>query len=762
MGCHDACAMSRSALLLIFVAAACGGPPAPPVLAPPPQITGSAVAAIDAAVAEPSDPGFGSAGSNGLPDGWSGGPAGTVALADDVQHAGHRAVRLARTASSADAFSSVARFDPFDAAGSTLELRGYLRTQDVHGFAGLWLREDGDDHVLAFDNMAAHPVAGTTEWAEYSITLHLQPEATRVAWGVLLTGDGTAWAADLRLVVDGAPIARAPHATRALSVVDRDHEFDAGSRVAPARPTAVQIDNLVTLAKVWGFLKYHHPAITSGTRHWDYELLRVLPRVLDAHDRAAANALLVAWIAALGELAPCQPCATVDGPDLASRADLAWLDDKAKLGGELSAALHAVYDHRVPGQQFYVSLAAGAHNADLHHELRYAGVAFPDGGFQLLGLFRLWTMIEYWAPDRALADAPWDRVLADAIPSVMAAASGKDYHRALALVITHIHDGHAGLRGAPDAEPPDGDCVLPLELRFVGATAVVSKLAGDGGGLAVGDELVSIGGTAIAKLVATATPYYSASNESARRRDLARGLVRGDCATAAIDARRAGRAVHASLARVKPAGPSFPVHDRAGAAFQLLSADVAYLKLSSVVAAECPHYIEQAAHTKGLIVDLRNYPSEFVVFALGELLVTAPTPFVRFTTPDLSNPGAFRWTDPVELEPAQPHYAGKVVVLVDEVSQSQAEYTTMALRAAGAVVIGSQTAGADGNVTEVPLPGAGQTYFSGLGVFYPDRTPTQGIGIVPDVRAVPTVAGLRDGRDEVLDAGIRAITGSAH
>src|SRR5204863_4154437 len=97
--------------------------------------------------------------------------------------------------------------------------------------------------------------------------------------------------------------------------------------------------------------------------------------------------------------------------------------------------------------------------------------------------------------------------------------------------------------------------------------------------------------------------------------------------------------------------------------------------------------------------------------------------------------------------------AGKVAILIDEISQSQAEYTTMAFRsAAGAIVVGSTTAGADGNVSQISLPGGLSTMISGLGVFYPDKKPTQRVGIVPDVEARPTIEGIRAGRDEVLEA----------
>jgi C-terminal processing protease CtpA/Prc len=134
---------------------------------------------------------------------------------------------------------------------------------------------------------------------------------------------------------------------------------------------------------------------------------------------------------------------------------------------------------------------------------------------------------------------------------------------------------------------------------------------------------------------------------------------------------------------------------------------------------------------------------------------------VRFTRLELSSPGTFRWDEhPPVLTPAAPRYSGKVVILVDEVSQSQAEYTAMAFRAApGAVVVGSTTAGADGNISAIPLPGGLATNISGIGVFYPDKKPTQRVGIIPDIEAKPTIAGIRAGRDEVLEVGVRQILG---
>jgi C-terminal processing protease CtpA/Prc len=102
-----------------------------------------------------------------------------------------------------------------------------------------------------------------------------------------------------------------------------------------------------------------------------------------------------------------------------------------------------------------------------------------------------------------------------------------------------------------------------------------------------------------------------------------------------------------------------------------------------------------------------------------------------------------------------------MIILVNEETQSNGEFTAMGFRKAkNATVVGSQTAGADGNVTPMfNLPGGISTVFTGLGVYYPDGKETQRIGIVPDVVVKPTIKGISEGKDEVLDKAMEIITG---
>ncbi len=184
--------------------------------------------------------------------------------------------------------------------------------------------------------------------------------------------------------------------------------------------------------------------------------------------------------------------------------------------------------------------------------------------------------------------------------------------------------------------------------------------------------------------------------------------------------------------------------------------NIGYVNLGIFAESEIPGAMEAMKDTKAIIFDLRGYP-DFLLYTLCPYLNPEPTPFVKFTDPNLKQPGLFNWTELFycSTEANPDYYKGKVIILVDEFTLSRAEFTAMALQTApNSTVIGSQTAGADGDVSFFYLPGGIGTCFSGIGVYYPDGSHTQRVGIVPDIEVRPTITGIRAGSDEVL---LRAI-----
>ena len=61
---------------------------------------------------------------------------------------------------------------------------------------------------------------------------------------------------------------------------------------------------------------------------------------------------------------------------------------------------------------------------------------------------------------------------------------------------------------------------------------------------------------------------------------------------------------------------------------------------------------------------------------------------------------------------------------------------------------------ASGNVTRVALPDGSTITFTGMKVLKHDGSRHHGIGILPTVPVSPTLAGVRAGRDEILEAAL--------
>ncbi|MFV8332379.1 hypothetical protein [Flavobacterium sp. GSP14] len=87
-------------------------------------------------------------------------------------------------------------------SGKTVKMSGYLKSENIKSWAGLWMRVDYYDvAVLAFDNMRKNPIKSTKDWAKYEIVLHVPTEATSISYGVLLDETGQVWFKDIVLEI---------------------------------------------------------------------------------------------------------------------------------------------------------------------------------------------------------------------------------------------------------------------------------------------------------------------------------------------------------------------------------------------------------------------------------------------------------------------------------------------------------------------------------------------------------------------------------
>ncbi|MEP7074714.1 MAG: S41 family peptidase [Acidobacteriota bacterium] len=661
-------------------------------------------------------------------------------------------------------FGSIATTFP-SYEGKEIELKGFLKYKDVtNGFVGLWIRIEGEGGVLQFDNMQTQGLMGSADWKEYSIKLPLPEDANKITIGALLTGDGQLWADDFHVLIDGKDISEAKVRQPVIYKASKDKEFDNGSRIEAGKLRASKIDDLVVLGKVWGFLKYYHPAIARGDYNWDYELFRILPKILQAKDRRERNGVLASWVDMLGGI---EADAAKPLPAKIKLApDLVWINEKT-LGTKLAAKLYFVRDARRLENNYYVGLVSDVGNPQFKNEVGYRSMRYPDAGFRLLSLYRYWNIVEYYNPNKNLIGENWNKVLAEFIPKFVDAAGELEYKKAALALIGRINDTHANIWGKDETlEKFRGLNSAPIGVTFIEDQVVVTTIwdqtLADRSGLRLGDVIKTINGRNVSDIVKERLDLSPASNYSTKLRDISIALLRTTESFLQIKYERSGVTGDAQLECFPPDKLTIDrgeLFAKKIPPFKLIGSDIGYLYPGSLKPGEVQKIMPEIAKTKGLIIDLRSYPSDFIVYSLGEFLMPKPTSFVKFSVGSISKPGLFTLSEDLQVgKENNDYYKGKVIILVNEITQSQAEYTAMAFqRAPRAVVVGSTTAGADGNVSQFFLPGGISTMISGIGIYYPDGRDTQRVGIIPDVVLKPTIKGIRERRDEILEKAIALI-----
>lgn len=150
---------------------------------------------------------------NGLPDGWfKWGMENFILKTDSViKHSGSVSLLIEPVGIKTEgSFGCVAYYVPAKYIGKEIELRAFLKLQDVAaGQIGLMLRIDGENGGLQFDNLMQEDIRGTSDWTMYSVKLPLPEEATKIYIGAILSGTGKLWADDFQLLIDGEDISKA-------------------------------------------------------------------------------------------------------------------------------------------------------------------------------------------------------------------------------------------------------------------------------------------------------------------------------------------------------------------------------------------------------------------------------------------------------------------------------------------------------------------------------------------------------------------------
>lgn len=539
------------------------------------------------------------------------------------------------------------------------------------------------------------------------------------------------------------------------------------NRASLAQPVPDNADGrLWRLCKVWGYMKYYSPRTCEI--QWDSLLRATIPLVKNAADNAAFNNHIQDMLDFVGQIPPAQ--ATVPTADTNLNLQLAWTDDpvfttgvrsfldsfKSRAGRNDAIDCKVRFnDFSIPGYYSYI---------DFFTDTTRISMVYTEEADRLNVLFNYWNRFNYFGPYRNLNDQHWDTTLLQAIPEFIAVTTRQAFELELGRINTYIDDSHAFFQSAYFLLALGFDYPA-IRLSRIENKIVVTKVADTITGIAVGDVLTALNGVPVENRIAELRNFVAASNEGVFYRDALNEMLRGPAGGRDYTfLNAAGQPYTKTLWHNLSNNEWLTWRKYEGPAWDTLCNGYGYVNMEMLTRAQVPDMYAALKDREAIVFDVRNYPNQ-TLWQLAPLFFHGPFASAKVFRPELREPGRYNiisdsvdigsWNNP---DP----YSGKLFFLVNQETQSEAEYTVQCLsHAPGAKVIGSQTAGADGNFCYAfPLNNI-YTAFTALGWYYKDGYQCQRNGIRIDEVVTPTIAGMREGKDEVLDYVTNCVTGIA-
>jgi C-terminal processing protease CtpA/Prc len=588
--------------------------------------------------------------------------------------------------------------------GKEIILKAFVRT-NVSGTGNqgqLWLRIDraGGQHGF-FDNMDDRPIK-SAEWKAYEIRGRVADDAESIVFGCFLAGHGQVWADEFQLLTSSDGQDWHP-----IEVRNPGFE-DLKRRNKPSH---------------WGFASPGYTHRADKENPYEGSRCLLIEDQVDARDTG------------LFEEHP-QVGEAIQKPldaGLFCHVPLAlYSDENGTLGSTRRESLDGL-------------LAELKNLADRQ-------LTADDEDVRLGDVTLAWNVFNHFYPYFNVVNVDWDTELTDALHAALADRSERDFFNTLRRLVARLQDGH----GQVKHKLQEGWAGFPFVAELIEDRVVVTYST-DTSNFQVGDVLVAIDGVDAKAAWLEEEQYASGSPQWRRCRvsrtfgygaqgTTARVVVERDGETMEIEAARS----HKDL-RPEPTRPDI----------EEIVDGVFYVNLTRAEMTSIRERMDEIAGAKGVIFDLRGYPkgNHEVISHLLEHPDTSTTwmRIPKIIYPDYENVVGFEdygWEVPLR----EPRIRGTVAFLTDGRAISYAEsFLSFIEHYKLGEIVGRPTAGTNGNVNALVLPGGFKVFWTGMKVVKHDGSQHHLIGILPTVPVERTVAAVKEGRDEFLEKALALI-----
>lgn len=548
--------------------------------------------------------------------------------------------------------------------------------------------------------------------------------------------------------------------------------------------------------KVWNFLKFYHPDLASGKIDADSLFLENIHQA----QQLDINQSIRLLTRNLNQTFQTKALPNKETDVFRVNQDFSWYRENPGIKQKYRKLLDNIYTYRFTGEHYYDVLQRG-NESTIPHEKPYAFDAKTTMPleFRLLTLAKMIGAIDYLYPYTYLMAKNAPDELKKLVRQAITCNSGKEFEIILAKTAALLEDTHAFSFYKQlhyQKEIYHQTYYAPFDYQvFEDHILVTNRIIPDvceEAGIDRGDRITAINGISVQEMIREKSTLLSTSNRSKLLyylSDYLKNLIWTDdlqIKKLQIQKYPDGKETTIDLSlldltnqeQVGQINRYYQQRFKIETEHRLEHEDIAYFKTDRTfdfiadveddqIDAIMNHLFEEAASKKAIVFDMRGYPDwgGFAFTYVYRYFAPKENWFGKYYEQNLNDLGTYVYrSEPIVYFPDIPDktthkYEGKVFILVNQATQSMSEWNTINFQHVfpQAITIGEQTAGADGDMKYLTLPGGYSFGFTANAVFYPDNQLTQKVGVKIDEIIHYTDADILNQRDIPFEMILKAM-----
>ena len=514
-------------------------------------------------------------------------------------------------------------------------------------------------------------------------------------------------------------------------------------------PESQKIERLI---QIWGLLKYHHPEISKGKLNWNQEFITLYDKIEKIETNEQLNQELLSWITGFESESTKKlyKKKVYDQQKLFTKNyDYSWIET-SNFNPILISKLHQIRENSNYGD-FYASIDKLNNFINFKNDKGFDSFNYRIKSHRILFLASFWNVMKYWNVNIYLTDEPWSEVLKNLQLDFINADTEEKFEFAKMKLFSKLNDSHSDyfndyiFKNVYNRFASFGGKLINDSLVV---TTLHSKSLAGKDNIKLKDVIYEIENKSVKDYFYEKFKDFGSTSNLNNARNIYSyyWLLSSNKDSMHVKFISADKKIESKYVKLyeyetyKPEEKeniSIPKQET----FYELNTDIGFINLGKISKKELKTAFYSFANKKGIIIDLRNYPTKVNEDDIAKYLYPKKKIFVKILAPSKPSLGNYDMQAPLKFlknpfaagSKNRKYFKGKIVLMVNRSTGSRAEYFAMLIQQSpNCTAIGEQTFGAIMNRIEITLSDKTTIDFTGMGAFYPNDIGVQRNGIKID------------------------------